>query len=214
MSNTFSRNLIARLVQENFPAILEHSLRNCHVKGFNSIFLMRSDVVSLRLYVCLPGETELHKGIDPNDTVLMAHNHRFFFQCQTLKGWMQNLIYSESATATDQGLWFKYAYQSAITSGDRKMRLEPQGQVHLALDKTETVSAGQSYAFEADQLHRIVVPNDELVVLLLWEHRRSDHTQFAYSKQSLPDSLPTVGLYDKFEKAALRQLIDHVLASL
>lgn len=210
----FYRNLIRRLTKENFSAILSHSLGNCHVKGFNSIFLLRNEALSLRLYVCRPGETALHKGLDPNDPTLWIHNHRFYFQCQTLLGWMENLTYSESASPTDQGVWNKYRYQSALAANSNQARLICEGQVNLSLDKVHRVGADEFYAFEADQLHRIVVPNDEYVIMLFWEHARVENIPYAYTKESLPETPCMTGLYTPYTEAALRALIDEVLEKL
>jgi hypothetical protein len=221
MSTTFNlpeeASSATKLIVEamkNWDVLLSLALKNYHVPGFNSIILKRTPALTLRLYVCKPGESSLSESLSPDNNTLWIHNHRFFFRCQTLAGWMKNLVYSESETTTDQGQWFKYKYKSALASADERMHLAALGRVNLALEQVEDVPAGFCYQMLPEQLHRILVPNDELVIMLFWEHEKVEIVQQLYSKRELPASPETTSSNQKFKPDELRELLDLVLERL
>lgn len=214
MDKKFARSLIHNALTTRFPAVLEHALKNFHVSGFNSILLSKSDDLVLRLYVSKPGDSCLHNSLDQNDNTLLIHNHRFFFQSEVVLGWMANLLYSESHTHTEAGDWFKYGYSSALMSADGRMHLRDEGRVHLSLDSVQYVREGEFYQMQPVQLHKILVPNDRMVVMLFWEHMKVNIAQKLYSKYALPESPSTDGMNQRFSCAELRDLLGLVLDAL
>ncbi len=214
MDKTFARSLIHNALTTKFPFLLTHALKNFHVIGFNSILLAKSEDLVLRLYVCKPGESHLANSLDQNDNTLMIHNHRFFFQSEVLLGWMANLLYTEAAQATEAGQWFKYGYSSALMSVDRQMHLVPEGKVHLSLDAVQNVGEGDFYEMQPAQLHKILVPNDRMVVMLFWEHTKVQIEQKLYSRYALPESPSTGGMNQRFSDHELHETLNQVLEAL
>lgn len=214
MNKEFARSLIHNALTTKFPFLLAHALKNFQVIGFNSILLAKSENLVLRLYICKPGETHLDNSLDQNDNTLMIHNHRFFFQSEVLVGWMANLLYSESAMATEAGRWFKYGYSSALMSADGRMHLVPEGQKHLSLDSVEFVHEGGFYEMKPAQLHKILVPNDRMVVILFWEHEKVQIDQKLYSRYPQPESPGTDGMNQRFSGDELHGLLVQVLEAL
>lgn len=211
--NRYTSNLITAAMS-NWDELLARSLKHYLVPGFNSIILRHSPSLTLRLYVLKPGESSLAGSLSPANNVLWIHNHNFAFRCQTIVGWMKNLLYSEVSCSTDQGAWFKYNYQSALKSSDGRMHLCAQGPVNLALNEVEYVPKGFYYEMQPQQLHRILVPEDDLVVLLFWQYQKVPITQQLYSNKELEPSPDLTGLNQKFNSEELRALLEMVLARL
>ncbi len=209
----FTSSLI-NTAMSNWDELLAKSRQHYLVPGFNSIILKHSPSLTLRLYVFKPGESNLAGSLSPTNNVLWIHNHNFAFRCQTLVGWMKNLLYSEVSCSTDQGAWFKYNYQSALKSSDGRMHLCPIGPVNLALNEVEYVPEGFYYEMLPQQLHRILVPDDELVVLLFWQYKKVPITQQLYSNKELETSPDLTGLNQKFISEELKALLEMVLARL
>lgn len=214
MVKKFACSLIRQALTTKFPFLLAHALKNFQVTGFNSILLAKSDDLVLRLYVCKPGESQLRNSLDQNDNTLMIHNHRFFFQSEVVVGWMANLLYTESEMATAHGEWFKYGYSSALMNSDGRMHLVPEGKVHLSLDAVQYVYEGDFYEMQPEQLHKIMVPNDRMVIILFWEHAKVQIDQKLYSRYALPESPSTEGLNQRFSSGELRDLLNLVLEAL
>lgn len=211
MDKAFVKNLLTLCLEQNLQQMLQKSYKDYHVKGFNSLILSCSDAVTLRLYICKPGETELN---DQNDNILV-HNHGFNFQTQVLLGSMENAVYEVSPTATEQGLWHKYIYKSALKHQRNNMNLEFLEQTYLELTRLEKVKAGESYFLRHHQLHRIFVPADRLVAMLFWQHRKVDQTPLIFSKVSQPAIFPTSGLYNRFSSIEeISDLIQLVIQNL
>ena len=82
MDKAFFKNLLNLSLEKNLQQMVEESYKDYHVRGFNSIILSRSNTLTLRLYVCKPGDTELN----PDNDEILVHNHGFDFQTQVLTG--------------------------------------------------------------------------------------------------------------------------------
>ncbi len=214
MDRKFARSLIHQTLKTKFSFLLANALKNYHVIGFNSILLTKSDDLVVRLYVCKPGESHLQNSLDQNDNTLLIHNHRFFFQSEVLLGWMANLLYTEAVTATAAGEWFKYGYSSALLNSDGRMHLVPEGKAHLSLDSVQYVREGDFYEMQPAQLHKILVPNDQMVIMLFWEHAKVQIDQKLYSRYALPESPSTEGMNQRFSSGELCELLNLVLEAL
>jgi len=140
MDKKFIKNLLKICLEQNIQQLVEDSYKNYHVKGFNSIILSRAPNLTLRLYICKPGETELN----PNNDGVLVHNHSFDFQTQVLTGYMENAVYEPSNVETDQGVWYKYIYESALKSNDNIMRLKFLDETYLKLTEINRVAADSS----------------------------------------------------------------------
>ncbi|MGD1904885.1 MAG: hypothetical protein ACFB0C_02690 [Leptolyngbyaceae cyanobacterium] len=209
MDIVFFKTLIASCLNDNLDQMLTTAYRDYHVPGFNSLILSQSPALTLRLYVCKPGETALR----PDNDQILVHNHSFDFQTQVLLGHMENAVYEVVATPTAQTEpWYQYTYASALLRDDHTMRLKSLGQVPFILSRLERVAAGQSYRLRHPELHRIFVPSDRLVARLFWQHRRIDQTPLIFSRIPQPEVFPTRDLYNRFNSVAeLKDLIYLVL---
>ncbi len=67
MDKAFIKNLLTLCLEQNLQQMLQNSYRNYHVKGFNSLILSRSNTLTLRLYICKPGETEQNLVIEQDN---------------------------------------------------------------------------------------------------------------------------------------------------
>lgn len=211
MDKAFAKNFLKLCLDQNQQHMLAKSYKDYHVKGFNSIILNSSENLTIRLYVCLPGETTLNSN---NDNVLV-HNHSFDFQTQVLIGYMENAIYEASVIKTQEGIWHKYIYESALSNTTREMRLKFVEQTPLELVKLQHVEAGASYCLHHQELHRIFVPDDQLVAMLFWQHCKVEQTPLIFSKVAQPEVFPTTGLYNRFaSEKEIRDLVHLVIENL
>jgi len=208
VDTAFVKTLLGLCLAQNLPQMVAKSYRHYHVRGFNSIILAAAPELALRLYVCLPGETDLR----PDNDHIFVHNHSFDFQTQVLVGHMDNALYEVQPTPCPEvPLWYQYRYASALKNSTRQMGLTPLGQVPLAEVRRRRVKAGESYFLRHPELHRIYVPADRLVAMLFWQHAKVDQVPLLFSPAPLPEILPTAGLYQRFageaELGALVQLV-------
>ncbi|HEY9598639.1 MAG TPA: hypothetical protein V6D33_13310 [Cyanophyceae cyanobacterium] len=211
MDTAFIKNLLQLSLGQNLSWMIKSSYKNYHVKGFNSIILFQSDNLTIRLYICKPGETQLN----PYNDNILVHNHRFDFQTQVLTGYMENAVYEPSETETEEGVWYKYLYESALKNHEHKMRLELLDKTYLNLTKIERVEAGSSYFLRHDEFHRIFVPDDRLVSMLFWQHQKVENIPIIFSKVPQPENFPTEGLYNRFaDEIEIRDLINLVIEHL
>ncbi|MGK7890142.1 MAG: hypothetical protein AB4042_12475 [Leptolyngbyaceae cyanobacterium] len=211
MDKKFLENLLKLCLEQNLQLMLDKSYKDYHVKGFNSLILSHSENLTIRLYVCKPGETELNPG---NDNILV-HNHSFDFQTQVLTGYMENAVYEVSKNDENEGVWYKYVYESALENQDHLMKLRFLEKVHLSLTKLQKIDAGSSYFLYRDEFHRIFVPQDRLVSMLFWQHQKVKQTPIIFSKVSQSEIFSTEGLYNRFSgEAELYDLIDLVIKNL
>lgn len=210
MDKLFVKRLIQQLYHENDVA--NWSLTDYQVAGFTSLMLHRSPEMNIRLYVSEPGKTSLAGSLDPKDNTLWIHNHRFAFQCQTLMGRMGNVLFEECNEETRWGSYYKYMYQSALQLGT--MRAFPRGEVFLDSPNYYMVKSGESYYMDSTQLHKIWVPDDELVVLLFWEFQRSRGHTMMYSKEQLPFNPDTSELYTKMSNDEVHRVLELVCGCL
>ncbi len=209
MDTHFIKTLLSLCLGDNLDQMLATAYRDYHVAGFNSIILSQSPTLTLRLYVCKPGETALH----PDNDQILVHNHSFDFQTQVLLGYMENAVYTVVEAPSAQAKpWYQYTYESAVLRDDHTMRLQFLNQTPLMLNRLERVAAGQSYGLHHDELHRIFVPSDRLVAMLFWQHRRVEQTPLIFSKVPQPQIFPTQDLYHRFDSAAeLKDLVHLVI---
>jgi hypothetical protein len=94
------------------------------------------------------------------------------------------------------------------------MRLAPEGSVNLSLDSLQRVEEGDSYMMRPEQLHKILVPSDQLVVMLFWEHAKVQIDQKLYSRYELPEVSSTDGTNLRFTQVELRRILDVVVSAL
>jgi hypothetical protein len=211
MDRAFIKNLLQLSLDQNLQRMIKSSYKDYHVKGFNSIILFQADNLTIRLYVCKPGETQLN----PNNDNVLVHNHSFDFQTQVLTGYMENAVYELSECQTKEGVWYQYLYESALKNYDQKMRLKFIDKNYLNLNQIERVEIGSSYFLRHDEFHRIFLPNDRLVSMLFWQHQKIDNTPIVFSKIPQPETLPTEGLYNRFaDETEIRDLIQLVIENL
>ncbi len=211
MDKEFIKNLLNLCLDQNIQQMLDKSYKDYHVKGFNSIILACSESLTLRLYVCCPGETELNSE---NDNILV-HNHSFDFQTQVLTGYIENAIYEISKTNEIGEIWYQYIYTSALINNTQEMNLKLVEKAYLTLTQLQKVEAGASYFLRHHELHRIFVPTDRLVSMLFWQHQKIEHTPVIFSKVPQPEIFPIAGLYNRFsEEKEIRNLVHLVIESL
>ncbi|NJM48073.1 MAG: hypothetical protein HC860_19425 [Alkalinema sp. RU_4_3] len=183
MDKAFTRNLLELCLDQNLQQMLDKSYKDYHVKGFSSIILSCSESLTIRLYICCPGETELN----PSNDNILVHNHSFDFQTQVLTGYMENAIYEVSKNETAEGTWYQYIYESALRNQAQEMKLKFIDQTYLELVQLQRVEAGLSYFLNHSEFHRIFVPNDCLVSMLFWQHQKVEQTPIIFSKVPQPE---------------------------
>jgi hypothetical protein len=211
MDKEFIKNLLDLCLDQNIQQMLDKSYKDYHVKGFNSIILACSESLTLRLYVCCPGETALNSE---NDNILV-HNHSFDFQTQVLAGYIENAIYKISENNQTGEIWYQYIYESALRNETQEMRLEFAKETCLTLTQLQKVHAGSSYFLRCHELHRIFVPADRLVAMLFWQHQKIEQIPMIFSKVPQLEIFPTAGLYNRFsEEKEIRNLVHLVIESL
>lgn len=210
MDTTFAKTFLSLCLAQSLPQMVAKSYRHYHVRGFNSIILSASPELTLRLYMCLPGETELR----PENDRILVHNHGFDFQTQVLVGHMENVVYAVKPAPSAAPPWYQYRYDSALKNEAHQMRLTPMGPVPLTEVQRQRVEAGQSYFLQHQELHRIFVPADRLVAMLFWQHARVEQDPWLFSPVPLPEIFPTEGLYERLEQEDLRALVQLVIDAL
>ncbi len=57
--------------------------------------------------------------------------------------------------------------------------------VRLRNWKHDFIFPGENYYFNCTQLHKIVIPEDELTIILFWEYTKENNTPLIYSKAQI-----------------------------
>ena len=224
----FEREFIRNLWKENRELILKYAIKDFHVEGLYSLMLFRSETLKIRLYVIKEGVKSLETTHLHKDTSLSVHNHPFDFQCQTLTGYMENLIYyiDDGTNSIDYSQieqfeenkntkWFKYTYSGALMDKEKKMRLKDEENVEIIGPKVQKVPKGESYHFESIELHRIRVPSNETTIMLFWEHEKIENfVSKIYSSVALPEATDYSSFYQPMSVDEVEDLISFILNSI
>jgi hypothetical protein len=200
---------IRRLFESNYDFALANSFKDFHVKGFNSILLSQSPQLTLRLYVARPYQTDLN---DRDNDNLLIHNHRFDFLSQTLYGSMSNISYVNSERDFGAQNYHFYNYKTPISKEGVGSDIEVTNhRVYTLRPEPKYVPQGNSYFFKKEWFHKIEVPRSFWTVILFSEYSKAEgHECLIGAHKPLPDRISTEGLYGRFTRMELNDLMGEV----
>jgi|GEM_PF-6228672 hypothetical protein len=162
------RNLTAlldELMEATRTAIHHHTDSYAHDNGFDKIILFQ-DVetkMKMRLHIW-------HPRIIPNTIRARqnVHNHRWDFSSAVLIGYADNVSYRFADSSEDGEEFSHYRYYAR--GSKEHYEVEERGKARLVLADTRRVTKGEIYSIEAETLHRVDTPDDELVATLVITH--------------------------------------------
>jgi hypothetical protein len=167
-----------------------HSFDHYHVHGLRYINLLRSPALTAKLYIMRPGETRPDFGVN----LVHPHNHAYAFDTWVLCGQMTNVIFKQS----DNGREF---YHKRYTYNANAPRFDNAGVCRLDVDRTRTLTAGESYHLSTDQIHTIAAPSDALTVLFLLQYRDVLHSTDLFMTAPGPPRM--AGLYQPVDDSVV-----------
>lgn len=209
------KDLIKKYLNENPEVVLNKSLKDCHVKGLNSIMLHDVEGERVRLYYTKEHH-ELGNLIE--NTHLAVHPHHCDLKLVCLVGNFMNsnwkIIKGDvHPTVTKWNIW---RYKSKISSGD--IMFEKIGQTHLESARSYYLTVGDEIKLKAKTLHRVWVAKGTVSAWLVFEGKEdkkyeplcyttlnnnspieidySDYYQKFSSLQEILNELTQLGLYD------------------
>lgn len=127
-----------------------------HPLGFDKLELIdAAPRFILRLHIWWPGHS---RGAED------VHNHRYAPASVILHGGYEMQIFQRASRGVAMA-----EFREEYTVHEASWRLEPVGEIALALTATGNLSSGDSYALAADTLHRVTIAPEATCVTLFLE---------------------------------------------
>ena len=207
---TFDKELALNLLESADPEVCcQNSFLNYHAPGFHYLNLLRTERLTVKIYVNDETYTPLSFG-----WVVWPHNHQYNFHTFVLAGGIQHYWFEAAAA---EGLGGQYTlfgldhfkYRSPFAGGKG---FEHAGRSDLTIVDQIRLSAGQSYYLKHDEIHTIgldhTVPRTVLL-LFQYEDKAKMHTDFFWNQSFPPD---VKDLYQKMTPEQYQQLQKKVLS--
>lgn len=216
---SLNEDLLQHLLYAVDPVVAaEYSFANFHTRGLTYINLLRTPALTAKLYIIEPGAVQ-HNA---QGYLVNPHNHSYCFHTFVVQGWMRNISFvksNNSHTGSDHRLdstlnlqpstqkepWERFDYNSPLRGGNGFIH---RGSVALQAIRNPVLYVGDSYYLRDDEVHTIVVPENERVVLFLLQYADIRLITNYYQKDKKPPS--TEGLYTKMHVDDVRDCIDSV----
>lgn len=158
-------SLFDEFVTATQSAVHHHTDSYTHDNGFDKIVLFQdhNTRMKMRLHIW-------HPSIIPNTRRARqnVHNHRWDFSSAVLIGHATNVSY-RFAEADEKGEGF-FHYRYYARGSKEHYEVEERQKAELICTNTRQVRRGEVYSIEAETLHRVDTPCDELVATLVITH--------------------------------------------
>jgi hypothetical protein len=157
--------LFDEFVEATQMAAHHHTDSYAHDNGFDKIVLFQDNETRMKLRLHI-----WHPRIIPNTkrSRQNVHNHRWDFSSAVLIGYADNVSYRFSEPGEVGEEFFHYRYYAR--GSKEHYEVEERGKIKLVCADTRRVAKGDVYSVEAETLHRVDTPNDELVATLVITH--------------------------------------------
>ncbi|MGX9944968.1 hypothetical protein ACTG4Q_21120 [Bradyrhizobium denitrificans] len=167
--------------------IVEHSLKDMHVKGFDYLCLQRKPEETIKLYFFDGDVAKMPEVVAP-------HDHRYDFETYCAAGAVENVWFRRSHNDELGEVFNWFEYRTPMNGGDG---FTFAGEEILYEANRYRFSSGESYHLHADDLHTIRIAGNETVLMLVQfeDVRPLDKPTSTFFKGNAP-SLD--GLYTKF----------------
>lgn len=196
MTRFFVRNMIENANPEEG---VKHSFNNYHVEGVKYLNLLRSDRLTVKIYLLDP------LLIKPNQDGFLVnpHDHRYNFGTTVLFGAVSNIVFHESPQGNG---WNHFKYQA-----DTK-EFTPKGEVGLNMTEHLFYTSGQTYYTDIEDIHTLRL-SDRLTGLLLLQYNDINSlTNFYGREPESPSSCKEAHLYQRFTVEEYQQWLGFVKA--
>lgn len=139
----------------DMDAVLAHSFRDFHTKGFDYICLKRSAEITEKLYFFDGDVNKLPEVVNP-------HDHRYNFTTTVIAGRSENILYAPSTTLGQ--VFQAFDYDTPLNDGIGFVWAGEQRLFEIARRSYDAHDLG--YAMNYDQIHTIRMVENETVLLL------------------------------------------------
>jgi hypothetical protein len=142
-----------------------HTDSYAHDNGFDKIILFQDPTTKMKMRLHIWHPLALSNVRRPRQNV---HNHRWDFSSGILIGNAENHVYQLAVDDEAGEPFFHYRY---FARGSKEHYvLEKMGTENLVIEESRRVAAGDIYSVEAEMLHRVDTPGDELIATLVITH--------------------------------------------
>jgi hypothetical protein len=176
-------NIAHNLLSQIRPEVAaQHSFLNYHAPGMDYLCLLRSDDLTVKLYMTNRGRL---RTCGTMDFLVNPHNHAYNFMTYVISGHVTNINFVER---DDRKGWFRSNYK------DRKVSDPKETSLHKI--SSQVYRENENYYLDHWVIHTISVPLHQQTCLMLFQYRDQpkDHTLYFSPKAEAPN---TEGLYIK-----------------
>ena len=176
-------NILTNLIKNaNIEQLMQNSIKDYHIKGFDYINLHRSKDLTVKLYF-------FDNIISNMSEVINPHDHRYDFDTFVIRGNFTDFTFEES----DKGDVFnKFSYKTPLCGGDG---FTFDSETKLSIVKQDTIAAGGQYFHKAEDLHTIRINTPDTVLCLLQYSDKDLDNTWTFSRDYLKNES---GLYNQF----------------
>jgi len=157
--------LFDEFVDATQTAVHHHTDSYTHDNGFDKIVLFQDNKTRMKMRLHIWHSRIIPKTKRPRQNV---HNHRWDFSSAVLIGYADNVSYQFSDPGEDGEEFFHYRYYAR--GSKEHYEVEERGKARLICAETRRVTKGEVYSVDAETLHRVDTPDDELVATLVITH--------------------------------------------
>lgn len=157
--------LFDEFVEATQTAIHHHTDSYAHDNGFDKIVLFQDNETKMKMRLHI-----WHPLIIPNTKRERqnVHNHRWDFSSAVLIGYADNVSYRFANAGEDGEEFLHYRYYAR--GSKEHYEVEERGKTTLVCADTRRVVKGDIYSVEAETLHRVDTPDNQLVATLVITH--------------------------------------------
>jgi hypothetical protein len=191
------KNFINYLVNKNSDMIIEKSLKNCHIKGLNSIMLSDVPENRIRLFYVVKGH-ELSNEF--HESYLALHPHHCDITISVVKGHLTN--YNCEILNENYGsgmLYSKYEYKSKINDDDIGFVYKGDEFIRFS-ERTELHKKDLLY-LPAKTLHTVKANDDNTAWLIFEGKEDNTYENVCYSPKfgKQPNDFDYSEYYQKYD---------------
>jgi hypothetical protein len=195
---SFIREMAGDLLRSlDWDQAAENGYSNFHAEGVHYINLLRTDRLTVKLYVFSP-------QVAPNDHgwIVWPHNHSYNFHHVTVLGTITNHLF-EIVRGSDFHL---FSYDTTLRGGKGLQRLTTCGLLETGHEKCPQ---GDGYYLDHRCIHTISAPVGEWSAAVLCQY---DDVLTTPTLMFAPEESPNCssGLYRRMERSVARELVDLV----
>lgn len=182
------------IYEVDMGGLLEFSLKDYHVRGFDYLCLHRSPNMTIKVYL-------FDGDVAQAAEVVCPHDHRYDFRTICLAGQVTNFTFREDRFSSKAETFRRYAYRTPLNGGSG---FEEVGEGRLIRGAAAHYKAGEGYHMRAEGIHTIQVANDRTAIMLLQgpDKVAVDQPTTTFMKRDAPN---LSGLYSRFTEDEMRE---------